>query len=332
VTVTASSSGSAIIQLEADYNILQPDSTNDLSIIVDTKVDVIGKVFLKTCVRWNKVDESGMAIVEVSPLSGYEIITDKLLQEYKNEGLQRIEVKGNKLITYWDEITRADKCFNITQFKVSEVGNIQPAEINAFSYYAVTSKARKVMYQPFSQQNVDPCSLCRECCDRGSNANINNNNNQFSMGNVALGKPTRQSNTYRGDGVSSGAENAVDGCTTTNYPSGCCTHTGIMWGGASWWSVDLGRNHYIQNVTYYRRSDCCEFRNRDLIVALTNTTTPQENMPIDQRVMEICGESLGIAPVKNEVTCNKYGRFVYIYHKDPRIMLSLCEVEVYGRT
>ena len=45
-----------------------------------------------------------MAIVEINPLSGYEIITDKLLEEYKDEGLQRIETKGNKLITYWDEV------------------------------------------------------------------------------------------------------------------------------------------------------------------------------------------------------------------------------------
>ena len=34
------------------------------------------------------------------------------------------------------QIERADKCFNITQVKVAEVGNIKAAEINAFSYYS----------------------------------------------------------------------------------------------------------------------------------------------------------------------------------------------------
>ena len=50
VTMTASSSGSAIIQLEADYNIVEPENTNDLEIRVNTDVDTLGKVFVKTCV------------------------------------------------------------------------------------------------------------------------------------------------------------------------------------------------------------------------------------------------------------------------------------------
>ena len=48
--MTASSSGSAIIQLEADYNIVEPENTNDLEIRVNTDVDTLGKVFVKTCV------------------------------------------------------------------------------------------------------------------------------------------------------------------------------------------------------------------------------------------------------------------------------------------
>ena len=51
VTITASSSGSAVVQLEADYNIKDPDDTEDLNIVVDTEVDTIGKVNVKTCVK-----------------------------------------------------------------------------------------------------------------------------------------------------------------------------------------------------------------------------------------------------------------------------------------
>ena len=45
-----------------------------------------------------------MAIVEVNSLSGYEIVIDNLLEEYKKKGLQRVETKGNKLITYWEKV------------------------------------------------------------------------------------------------------------------------------------------------------------------------------------------------------------------------------------
>ena len=45
-----------------------------------------------------------MAIVEINPLSGYEISTEKLIEDYKGEGLKKVEIKKNKLITYWDEV------------------------------------------------------------------------------------------------------------------------------------------------------------------------------------------------------------------------------------
>ena len=72
-----------------------------------------------------------MAIIEVNSLSGYEIIIDNLLEEYKKKGLQRVETKGNKLITYWEKVGNYSidnnlfyslyQCHNIILYKRTEL-------------------------------------------------------------------------------------------------------------------------------------------------------------------------------------------------------------------
>ena len=52
-----------------------------------------------TC-RWTNVqEESGMGIVEVTALSGHEILSTGILDKYKQNGLKRVETSGKKFVT-----------------------------------------------------------------------------------------------------------------------------------------------------------------------------------------------------------------------------------------
>ena len=59
-----------------------------------------------TCfVRWTDTDtDSGMGIVEVESLSGYDIDCNQLKESYMNQGLKRVERDGRKVVTYWDQV------------------------------------------------------------------------------------------------------------------------------------------------------------------------------------------------------------------------------------
>ena len=60
----------------------------------------------------------------------------------------------------------------------------------------------------------------------------------FALGNVARGRPTRQSSTaYGGD-----SKRAVDGNKNPNWNGRSCTHTSRQ--GNPWWRVDIGNPSY----------------------------------------------------------------------------------------
>ena len=74
-----------------------------------------------------------------------------------------------------------------------------------------------------------------------------------------------------------------------------------------------------------------DYRNRNIVVAVSDTIPPpMENEVLNTTGLNVCGQQNGVAPTKTVITCNQNGRYVYVYHKDPRTMMSLCEVEVYG--
>ena len=71
-------------------------------------------------------------------------------------------------------------------------------------------------------------------------------------GNIALGKPTKQSSTYP-HGLSLTPWKAVDGITSPLMFDDSCTHTREAIG--SWWHVDLQGTYEIRQVVITSRGD-----------------------------------------------------------------------------
>lgn len=69
--------------------------------------------------------------------------------------------------------------------------------------------------------------------------------------NLALSKSTDQSST----GYGGTPDKAVDGNTGGHYLNDGCTATSSE--DSPWWSVDLGMNTQVTDVTLYNRLDCC---------------------------------------------------------------------------
>ena len=79
----------------------------------------------------------------------------------------------------------------------------------------------------------------------------------FFKGNIALFKPTTQSNILHITYHALSSNKAVDGIRDVNDVSSCAhTHTGTD----PWWIVDLGREEPVAEVRILNRGDCCADR------------------------------------------------------------------------
>lgn len=82
--------------------------------------------------------------------------------------------------------------------------------------------------------------------------------------NVAQGKPAAQSSTWvLGDGTPLAAGNAVDGSLGD--------FADTLEQAQPWWQVDLGTSYPIDQIAVYNRTDCCQDRDVDYYVIVSDT-------------------------------------------------------------
>lgn len=145
---------------------------------------------------------------------------------------------------------------------------------------------------------------------------------------LSRGKPARQSTNYTVDNAP--AYLAVDGDLNNNArKSNGCSHTqpGKDY---PWFLVDLEEEAIIDRIDIYNRMDCCSERLHKFIVYVSNTDNPKEFTKSLTCGSEYSG-NLKNTP-KHSVSCdNKVGRYVIVYINDKKSILSICELEVFGK-
>ncbi|CAC5382786.1 unnamed protein product [Mytilus coruscus] len=156
--------------------------------------------------------------------------------------------------------------------------------------------------------------------------------------NLALYKECRQSSTHSTNikylpGV------AVDGDTQQYMSDGAlCSHTNHH-EPFNWWTVDLGQQYIVDNITIYNRADsCCGARlhDYDVLIYSPAISTWQD---YNKSIPYLCYHHYEISPLVIDITCRTgiVGRYVQIYKENgvdfniTNQPLTLCEVEVYGR-
>ena len=133
-------------------------------------------------------------------------------------------------------------------------------------------------------------------------------------GNIALGKPTRQSSiAHRGE-----SSRAVDGNTSGRWGDGSITHTDHT--AAPWWRVDLGEAYRVDKVTLFNRTDCCSERLSDFHLDL-----------LDQNDNVLATRDYpGRAGVKTDIPISAAGVYAVRVQLRGTSYLSLAEVQVSG--
>ena len=140
--------------------------------------------------------------------------------------------------------------------------------------------------------------------------------------NIALHKSTKQSSNYHSSlGLS---KNAVDGNTSGAWGNRSVTHTREVENNP-WWEVDLGAVYDISKIEIWNRTDCCRERLDNMKILIKNTANEAGTPFLRQNHRYCLGESYPLT-FQN----NKKGRFVRIQLINPRGILSLAEVKVYG--
>lgn len=139
--------------------------------------------------------------------------------------------------------------------------------------------------------------------------------------------PTFQVSTL-GNSVSG---KAVDGNKDADFSAGSCTHTGFdSQGGiplSPWWTVDLGSSKYVSVVRITNRSDCCDTRLKNFEIRIGNARPEGSG---DQN--EVCAVGSSIPRGQTyQYDCDAVGRYVMIRIPNKQTILTLCEVEVFGK-
>jgi hypothetical protein len=146
--------------------------------------------------------------------------------------------------------------------------------------------------------------------------------NAGSTDNIAKGKRAKQSSNY--SSTLGQASKAVDGNTSGNWSIRSVTHTKTSVN--PWWEVDLGKIYDIDRIEIWNRTDCCKQRLDMFEIRIKNQERGygQPFMKYHHRY-----KSSEIYPLVFKG--QKRGRYVRIQLLNPRGILSLAEVKVYGK-
>ena len=136
--------------------------------------------------------------------------------------------------------------------------------------------------------------------------------------------PTTQSSTYVTSTFGAwDSSKAVD--ANTNSLENACTHTNPE--NNPWWIVDLERTQSVMSVKIWNRRDCCSDRLEGFEVWIgDDASSYSANLRCSTG-----GTAPLTSPYEVRVDCIGTGRYLFVALPGSNKILTLCEVEVYGR-
>ncbi|XP_060558291.1 CD109 antigen-like [Ruditapes philippinarum] len=146
----------AIFTVSLFYNINMDLEARSLKLNVTVLKETINGFTLRSCVRWLEDEISGMIVVEVGIPSGFEA-NRWSISEHKL--LKRTEIEDRNVILYYDEVTYADICTDISVVRDKMVAQIKPVPCKAYEYYEPSNQVT-VFYEPLSAKNSNICNIC----------------------------------------------------------------------------------------------------------------------------------------------------------------------------
>ncbi|XP_055348356.1 CD109 antigen-like [Paramacrobiotus metropolitanus] len=150
INLRAQGRGVAIAYLSWTYHVAKPaeDIAFDLNV---TRAASATDLRMGICSRYIREGSSGMAVIEVNALSGYQFDEDEIRKLVKTVStLRKTEVsdKETKLNLYFDQLEQSPTCFKLTLYRTYKVKDIKDQSIVVYDYYNPKER-RTVSYNLF---------------------------------------------------------------------------------------------------------------------------------------------------------------------------------------
>ncbi|XP_027869115.1 fucolectin-4-like [Xiphophorus couchianus] len=146
----------------------------------------------------------------------------------------------------------------------------------------------------------------------------------YEYKNVALRGKATQSHRLQSE-FSVDAYNAIDGNRNSDLRRGSCTHTGPQ--AHPWWRVDLLESYVVTSISVTNRGDCCSENINGAGIHVGNSL--QDDGTSNPVVAVISGIPPG-RTLRITFTSPVEGRYVIVSLPGFNMVLTLCEVEIYG--
>ncbi|KAL7026587.1 hypothetical protein ACKWTF_005088 [Chironomus riparius] len=168
IEVVANGSGTALAQISYHYNIKNLKTSNIFQLNARIIDDQPYAFTIEICVGLNGMDQSNMAVLEVSAPSGYIFEAENnnnIVNSFSN--IKRVEFdKINTLANiYFDYLQSESQCILMTSARIFEVAEQKPSSIVVYDYYENDYRT-EILYVPNQILLCDICdsSDCSNAC------------------------------------------------------------------------------------------------------------------------------------------------------------------------
>jgi len=163
VEISAHGKGTAVVQINVKYNVYNVINSNGIILDVNTNTND-NEITLNICGSWTGIVESGMCVMEVTLLTGYEVLNVDAVRELTSGSVMRIEMDTEKIVLYYNELTKTPNCLSLTLHNVLMVNNVQRALITLYRYYDKYSIGTAFYGPTGSGPAPSYCAKCAKCC------------------------------------------------------------------------------------------------------------------------------------------------------------------------
>jgi len=163
VQLSANGKGTGLVQLNVKYNVYKVQSNNGM--VLDMKTETNGnEVIVNSCGSWTGSDESGMVVYEQNQLTGYTATNLDTLKAQTNGSVMRIESDGDKIVLYFNGLTKKPICVTIKSEQSMMVNNVQDAEAKLYRYYDKNDVSSQYYKPVVAGPAPTYCETCPQCC------------------------------------------------------------------------------------------------------------------------------------------------------------------------
>merc|ERR1719431_1671955 len=130
--------GCAMVQTVLRYNMPEVQEDNGFTITAQGNTNTIDDPSLTICAAYTGEEEqTGMVLIEVEMVTGWEAINPDSLKNEVDSGVQRVEQddKENKVILYFDSMPKKERCIDLELKQVMDVEDAKDALVTIYDYY-----------------------------------------------------------------------------------------------------------------------------------------------------------------------------------------------------